>query len=161
MTAPRAPREDQMDALPARRWIVTIAAALIVIPFAVLAWKINHDAKQGLDPAIAPMVRIPAGEFTMGTDKADDKHIEEAPGHAVQLKGFWMDVTEVTNLQFKAFTDATGYITDAEKDLDPRDFPNAPAEYLKGGSLLFKKVSGVNPFQCGVGNLPWWKFTAG
>ena len=158
MTAPRA---AQTAALPARRWIITIAAVLIVIPFAVLAWKISHDAKQGLDPAIAPMVRIPAGEFSMGTDKADDKHIEESPGHVVQLKGFWMDVTEVTNQQFKAFTDATGYVTDAEKDLDPRDFPNAPAEYLKGGSLLFKKVSGVNPFQCGVGNLPWWKFSTG
>ena len=158
MTAPRA---AQTAALPARRWIITIAAVLIVIPFAVLAWKISHDAKPGLDPANAPMVHIPAGEFSMGTDKADDKHIEESPGHVVQLKGFWMDVTEVTNQQFKAFTDATGYVTDAEKDLDPRDFPNAPAEYLKGGSLLFKKVSGVNPFQCGVGNLPWWKFSTG
>jgi hypothetical protein len=72
-----------------------------------------------------------------------------------------MDITEVTNAQFKKFVDATSYVTDAEKDLDPREFPNAPKEYLKGGSLIFQRVSGVNPFQCGGADLPWWKFTAG
>jgi formylglycine-generating enzyme required for sulfatase activity len=67
----------------------------------------------------------------------------------------------VTNAQFQAFVDATQYVTDAEKDLDPRQFPQAPPEMLKGGALLFRKVSGVNPFQCGGADLPWWKFTAG
>jgi formylglycine-generating enzyme required for sulfatase activity len=159
-----APREGQSASQLARRWIITLATILIVAPFAVFAWKTHRDAevsRAGLDPRLALMVRIPAGEFSMGTDKADEKHAEEAPGHSVHLKGFWMDVTEVTNAQFTAFADATGFVTDAEKDLSARDFPNAPPEYLKGGSLLFKKVAGVNPFQCGVGNLPWWKFTAG
>ena len=159
-----APREAQPASQLARRWIITLATILIVAPFAVFAWKTHRDAevsRAGLDPRLALMVRIPAGEFSMGTDKADEKHAEEAPGHSVHLKGFWMDVTEVTNAQFTAFADATGFVTDAEKDLSARDFPNAPPEYLKGGSLLFKKVAGVNPFQCGVGNLPWWKFTAG
>ena len=63
---------------------------------------------------LAGMVWIPGGEFTMGTYKADEKHAEEAPAHAVVVKGFWMDVTEVTNAQFKKFVDATGYVTDAE-----------------------------------------------
>ena len=137
----------------AKAWIIIIAIVLMVTPFIVLALRKN--------PAPAPMVWIPGGEFTMGSDKADEKHAEEAPGHAVIVKGFWMDVTEVTNAQFQAFVDATKYITDAEKDLDPRQFPDAPPEMLKGGSLLFKKVSGVNPFQCGGANLPWWNFTAG
>jgi formylglycine-generating enzyme required for sulfatase activity len=155
------PREGQPTATPARRWIILIASVLIIAPFAALIWKASAASPAGLDPVLAPMVRIPAGEFTMGTDAADEKHAEESPGHTVALKAFWMDATEVTNAQFQAFTDATGYLTDAEKDLDARDFPNAPPEFLKGGSLLFKKVSGVNPFQCGAGNLPWWKFTAG
>lgn len=148
-------------AAPAQRvrgLIILIAAVLIVAPFVVLALNFSRPPA-GLG-SLDQMVRIPGGEFTMGTDKADEKHSEEAPGHAVLIKPFWMDETEVTNAQFKAFTDATGYLTDAEKDLDARDFPNAPPEMLKGGALLFKKVSGVNPFQCGVGNLPWWKFTA-
>ena len=142
----------------AKTWIVLSAAILIVTPFVVLALK---QAPAASSPATAGMAWIPGGEFTMGSDKADEKHAEEAPGHAVVIKGFWMDVTEVTNAQFQAFVDATKYLTDAEKDLDPRQFPDAPPEFLKGGSLLFKKVSGVNPFQCGGANLPWWNFTAG
>ena len=142
----------------AKAWIIIIAVVLMVVPFGIL---ILRKAPASASPTTTGMVWIKGGEFTMGSDKADDKHAEGAPGHAVVVKGFWMDVTEVTNAQFQAFVDATKYVTDAEKDLDPRDFPKAPPEFLKGGSLLFKKVSGVNPFQCGVGNLPWWNFTAG
>ena len=142
----------------AKAWIIIIATVLMVTPFGILFLRKTPAAAS---PATSGMVWIPGGEFTMGSDKADEKHAEEAPGHAVVIKGFWMDITEVTNTQFQAFVDATKYVTDAEKDLDPRQFPNAPAEMLKGGSLLFKKVSGVNPFQCGGGNLPWWNFTAG
>ena len=144
---------SKQKATNAKGWIVLAAAVLIVTPFIVLALRNN--------PTPAPMAWIPGGEFTMGDAKADEKHAEEAPGHAVVVKGFWMDVTEVTNAQFQAFVDATKYVTDAERDLDPRQFPDAPPEMLKGGSLLFKKVSGVNPFQCGGANLPWWNFTAG
>ena len=109
------------------------------------------------------MVWIPGGTFNMGSSvSADDKHREEGPAHSVTVKGFWMDETEVTNSQFKKFVDATGYLTDAEKDLSAKDFPNAPAEFLKGGSLIFKHTKGVDPYQCGTsGDLPWWKFTAG
>ena len=152
------PTAPTPQATKARRLIIAIAAILIVAPFAVFFWKTKPAI---INPSeVSAMVWIPAGEFTMGSDNADEKHNEEKPGHAVQVKGLWMDVTEVTNTQFKAFADATGYLTDAEKNLDPRDFPNVPSpEYLKGGSLLFKHTSGVNPFQCGVGDLPWWNFT--
>ena len=146
----------------AKTWIITIAVVLMAVPFILLG--LRPSAATPANPASADltgMVWIPGGEFTMGTDKADEKHAEEAPAHSVMIKGFWMDVTEVTNAQFKRFVDATGYLTDAEKDLDPREFPNAPKEYLKGGSLIFQRVSGVNPFQCGGADLPWWKFIAG
>ena len=61
----------------------------MVAPFIVLA--LNHSPAS---PATTGMVWIKGGEFTMGSDKADEKHAEEAPGHAVVVKGFWMDVTE-------------------------------------------------------------------
>lgn len=32
-----------------------------------------------------------------------------------EVKGFWIDQTEVTVAQFASFVKATGYITDAEK----------------------------------------------
>ncbi len=146
----------------AKTRIITIAVVLMVVPFVVLGLRPTAEAPAKPGQAdLGGMAWIPGGEFKMGTDKADEKHAEEAPAHAVVIKGFWMDVTEVTNTQFKRFADATGYVTDAEKDLDPREFPKAPPEFLKGGSLIFQRVSGVNPFQCGGADLPWWKFTAG
>ena len=60
------------------------------------------------------MVWIPSGTFTMGSD-APQARPDEAPKHQVQLEGFWMDKTEVTNAQFAAFIEATGYVTTAEK----------------------------------------------
>ncbi|HTP07315.1 MAG TPA: SUMF1/EgtB/PvdO family nonheme iron enzyme, partial [Anaerolineae bacterium] len=41
----------------------------------------------------APMVLVPAGEFTMGSDLLPN----ERPIHTVQLNAFWIDQSEVTN----------------------------------------------------------------
>lgn len=59
---------------------------------------------------------IPGGEFIMGNDRdygfpADG----EGPLHTVRLAPFWMDTTTVTNEQFNAFVNATGYQTEAER----------------------------------------------
>ena len=35
----------------------------------------------------------------------------EKPAHQVTVDGFYIDVTEVTNAQFKAFVEATNYVT--------------------------------------------------
>ena len=47
---------------------------------------------------------------------------DETPAHEITLDGFWMDRTEVTNAQFKEFTDATGYVTVAERHAAARGF---------------------------------------
>lgn len=61
------------------------------------------------------MVWIPGGKFTMGGE--DHQALQdEQQLHEVRIDGFWMDATEVTNVQFKAFVDATGYITQAEQN---------------------------------------------
>ena len=70
------------------------------------------------------MVRVPGGAFLMGSD---DHYPEEAPVHTVAVDGFWIDRTPVTNEQFATFVEATGYVTVAERPLDPDDFPGAPA----------------------------------
>jgi len=59
---------------------------------------------------------IPAGTFLMGTDgdygfAADG----EGPAHAVELAAFHIDATGVTNEQFNAFVNATGYRTESER----------------------------------------------
>ncbi len=135
------------------------AEVALFLVLCVAGWFWVNERQQA---SLGDMVWIPGGEFTMGELSTDKDHQEEGPAHAVVVKGFWMDTTEVTNAQFSQFVEATGHVTDAEKDFSPRDFPTAKPEDLKGGSLIFQLTPGVNPFQCGPeGPTPWWKFTAG
>jgi formylglycine-generating enzyme required for sulfatase activity len=57
------------------------------------------------------LVRIPAGEFLMGSEKDT-----ESPRHQVRVAAFDLAKTEVTVAQFRAFVKATGYKTDGEKE---------------------------------------------
>ena len=140
-----------------QRRIITIMAVFLLSLVGLWFWA--YKTKQS---PLGDMVWIPGGEFAMGESSTDEGHSEEGPAHLVVVKGFWMDTTEVTNAQFSRFVEATGYITDAEKDFSPKDFPTAKPEDLKGGSMIFQLTPGVNPFQCGPeGPTPWWKFTAG
>ncbi|MDP6355099.1 MAG: formylglycine-generating enzyme family protein [Planctomycetota bacterium] len=73
-----------------------------------------------LPPAPEGMVIVAAGEFTMGSS---DEQVEKAgaqyggafvyegekPQREVQVEDFFVDIHPVTNKQFKAFLDATGY----------------------------------------------------
>ena len=52
----------------------------------------------------------------MGSDR---HYPEEAPAHPVSVDGFWIDPHPVTNAQFQAFVEATGYRTVAERPADP------------------------------------------
>lgn len=94
------------------------------------------------------MTWIPAGGFIMGENP---RYPEEGPPREITVKGFWLDVHEVTNAEFAAFIEATGYITMAERD--PPKTPNAPPEMLKPGSAVF--------------NIPtpkdrrWWRWEVG
>ena len=69
------------------------------------------------DAAPEGMVWIPAGESTMGWDGPEARY-DEGPAHRVHVDGFFMDATEVTNAQFRAFVEATGYRTTAERPVD-------------------------------------------
>jgi formylglycine-generating enzyme len=85
------------------------------------------------------MLWVPGGTFLMGSE---DFYPEEAPVHEVSVDGFWMDRHIVTNEQFARFVDATGYVTVAERPLNPADFPGAPAANLVPGALIFQKSRG-------------------
>ena len=93
-------------------------------------------------PAAAPdgMVWIPGGVFWMGC--ADCGMPDALPLHLVEVEGFWMDRTPVTNAQFAEFVKATGYVpTIAEQSPDPKDFPGAPPDMLVPGSAVFVQPS--------------------
>jgi formylglycine-generating enzyme len=109
-------------------------------------------------PATPPhlgMVWIPGGTFGMGSE---DFYPEEKPVHQVKVDGFWIDAHEVTNQQFTQFVEATGYVTLAERPLNPADFPGAPPENLVPGSMVFWKTKGPVDLHNYVN---WWAWTPG
>ncbi|GAA1964936.1 formylglycine-generating enzyme family protein [Nocardioides panacihumi] len=98
---------------------------------------------------------IPAQTFTMGSD---DHYPEEAPACPVRVDAFSIGAHQVTNTEYAAFVDATGYRTVAERPLDPADFPGAPPENLVPGSMVFTGSAG--PVDLRHLNL-WWTWTPG
>ncbi|MBZ5740629.1 formylglycine-generating enzyme family protein [Nocardioides mangrovi] len=101
------------------------------------------------------LVDLPGGTFTMGSDQ---HYPEEAPSHRVRVDAFSIDATQVTNADFAAFVEATGYVTVAERELDPVDFPDAPAENLVPGSMVFTPTRGPVDLR----HLSqWWRWKPG
>ena len=78
--------------------------------------------------------------------------------HSVSVDGFWMDKFQVTNAQFAMFVRDTGYLTVAERPPDPELYPDAPAENLVAGSLVFKMTDG--PVNLRFVD-QWWAWTPG
>jgi sulfatase modifying factor 1 len=100
------------------------------------------------------MVRLEGGAFRMGSTEQP----EEGPVHVHEVAPFEIDVHPVTNAQFTAFVDATGYVTVAERELDPADFPGADPADLVPGSLVFTPTEG--PVDLGDWR-QWWRWVPG
>ncbi len=116
---------------------------------------VDLGARRGSRRAMSGGVAILGGGFRMGSAV---HYPEEAPVHRVEVDGFTMNPTTVTNEQYAAFVDATGYVTVAERPLDPADYPGAPSENLVPGSLVFTMTSG--PVDLRHIN-QWWTWTPG
>jgi sulfatase modifying factor 1 len=88
------------------------------------------------------MIAIPAGRYRLGSD---EHYAEEKAVRDVDVAGFRIDRTPVTNRAFAEFVAATGYVTVAERAEPP-------------GSALFTMSSGPialhDPSQ-------WWRFGDG
>ncbi len=68
------------------------------------------------EAARARMVRLPGGNFLMGSNSAEVFPEDgEGPVRAVTLQPFWIDRGTVTNHRFRVFAQETGYRTDAER----------------------------------------------
>ena len=113
------------------------------------------------------MVLVKGGRFLMGSTEDDDlARPVEKPPHEVTVSPFWIDETEVTNAQFSAFVEATGYITQAERDVDweelqeqlPPGTPRPPAEALKAGSMVFTPPDQAVPLN---DIRAWWSWVVG
>jgi len=100
-------------------------------------------------------VVLPGGRFLMGSDHHDP---EEAPAHHVEVDGFAISPTLVTNEEFARFVADTGYVTVAERPLDPADYPGAPVENLQPGSMVFTPTPGPVDLR----HLSqWWRWVPG
>lgn len=114
------------------------------------------------------MIWIEGKTFLQGA-KTTDKFAmaREKPAHEVTVDGFFIDVTEVTNKQFKAFVKATKYITIAERDIDweemkkqlPQGTPKPHDSILQPGSLIFNK--NVNAVVNMNNYYQWWTWKIG
>jgi formylglycine-generating enzyme required for sulfatase activity len=162
-----------------RRWLLAVLPSLVIAGAALVIWisfglqdarRRQEKAKQNsavetldqsTEPQPAPgpapegMVWIPGGVFLMG---GEPSFTDAQPKHEVEVSGFWMDRTEVTNAQFARFADATGYVTVAERAPTAQQYPGAPPDSLVAGSIVFhppdESVSFDNP-------LAWWQYVAG
>ena len=114
------------------------------------------------------MVWVEGKSYTKGAKKNDIyAMMREKPSHEVYIDGFYIDITEVTNNQFKKFVDETGYITIAERKIDweemkkslPSGTPKPHDSILQPGSLIFndklKKVNNMNNY------FQWWRWQTG
>jgi sulfatase modifying factor 1 len=114
------------------------------------------------EPDVAPagMVWVAGGSFTMGTnfevvpenpnsmvENPDRIKQDEYPPHRVELDGFWMKATPVTNREFAEFVEMTGFRTFAERTPTREDLLRSglaptqpiPKEALRPTSICFKK----------------------
>jgi len=101
------------------------------------------------------MTWIPGGTFRMGSA---DFYPEERPVHRVGVDGFWMDTRPVTVAEFRRFVKATGYVTVAQRPLDPADYPDADPALLVPGSLVFQPTDGPVDLR---DYRNWWAYVPG
>jgi formylglycine-generating enzyme required for sulfatase activity len=99
-------------------------------------------------------VRIPGGTSLMGSARF---HVEEGPVHSVSVATFWIDRFDVTNAAFARFVAATHYVTDAEREPDPQDYPEVPADLLEPGGAVFQPSADSKPPE---GDQQWWRFVS-
>jgi sulfatase modifying factor 1 len=101
------------------------------------------------------MVKVPGGRFLMGSS---DFYPEEQPVREAEVGDLWVDEHPVTNAEFRRFAKATGWVTVAERDPDPADFPGADPELLVPGSQVFTPAAGRVPLDDWR---RWWRWQPG
>ncbi len=140
------------------------AGRLILVLAVVVAASANITLGEPA-PALAGMSWIPGGEFQMGAAlNGNGSHEmpmasnDAEPVHPVQVDGFWMDKTAVTNAEFAKFVAAAGYVTVAERAPTKEEFPDAPPENLVAGSVVFTPPDHEVPLN---NHFQWWSYVRG
>ena len=66
-----------------------------------------------------------------------------------------MDGHPVTVAEFRRFTSATGYVTLAQRPLDPAQYPGADPALLRPGALVFHHTAGPVDLRDVT---RWWRY---
>ena len=123
-----------------------------------LARKLRRTIKAA-SPRPAPdtngMVWLDSGTFRMGSNS---HYAEEAPARTVKVSGFWIDRHLVTNTDFARFVGTTGYVTTAERPIDPKLYPGVDPALLLPGAIVFRPTDGPVDLQ---NFRQWWHFVPG
>ena len=95
---------------------LVVSSAVLVATFACSsATPVKPESRPPLPdpdgPPPAGMVLVRGGAYSIGSDAGER---DEAPVHSVILDPFYIDVTEVTNAEFRKFVAATGYVSEGQ-----------------------------------------------
>jgi formylglycine-generating enzyme len=104
---------------------------------------------------LSDLVELPGGVFRMGSQQF---YPDEGPVHAEHVQPFAIEQHPVSNAQFSKFVDDTGYLTVAERPLDPALFPDLVAEDRQPGALVFTPTAG--PVDLSDWR-QWWRWSMG
>jgi len=162
---PAANVVQKTDSIRTDNKLTCCSAGLPSRPFMQTTNTEQNKNKSGKEATHDDMVYIPEGTFVMGGDSIWGRP-DEFPRHAVKISSFYMDKHEVTNAQFRAFVEATRYVTTAEnkpnweelkKQLPPGT--SKPADsLLVAASLVFLPPN--HPVRLDDVSV-WWKWVAG
>lgn len=138
------------------RPIIAISVLLGVIALAIAFWQKQAGPKAANAPAYkkasSEWVSLTGGCFQMGETRI---YPEEGPVQSVCLEPFQMQSHEVTNAQFKAFVDATGYVTRAEKGWAKEDAGGPQMDLAPSSAVFVPNAKDV------ARNMNWWQLMDG
>jgi len=100
-------------------------------------------------------VLIPAGTLLMGSEEF---YAEEGPVHERAVAAFELAQHPVTNAEYARFVAATGYVTVAERAIDPAEFPGADPADLVPGAMVFTPTAGPVDLRDWR---QWWRWQPG
>lgn len=102
--------------------------------------------------SVKGMIRIPAGEFTRGSEHSPD----EQPLHTIKVSAFLIDRAPVTNKDFRAFIEAGGY-------QNPVYWTPRGWEYIQDNQFTepnYWRDPIWNPDEVPVTGVSWWEALA-
>jgi len=125
-----------------------LKVTIVLLLCGLISCKKENHKKESTIKTPNGMIWVEGKTFLQGAKESDVYAMaREKPAHQVTVDGFYIDINEVTNKQFKMFIDATGYITVAEKAIEwelmkkelPAGTPKPHDSILQPGSLIFNK----------------------